>query len=225
MRAGERWMFRTACAAVLAVCMIAPAQSLGTITLGQVDDYQDGTTQSWNGAAGFFNTVTGGQGGAGDFYLEVVASAPAGQGSRVATFNANQWAGDYIAAGVTAIQVDMANFGATQLEMRSLLLFGAGGDFTSTLTTSVPADGVWRTYVFGLANSDMTQVSGIGTLNDTLATVGRLLFRHESGPPSGIGGGTVVAGTLGFDNILAIPEPATLSLLALGSVALLRRRR
>ena len=42
----------------------------------------------------------------------------------------------------------------------------------------------------------------------------------------GIFGGTSApSGHLGFDNFRSIPEPATMALIGLGAVALLRRRR
>jgi len=193
------------------------------IAFGQIDDFQDNTTQNWTGAGPA--NVPNGQGGAADRYLEVVGNGGFGSGSRVATFNETQWGGDYVSAGVTAVRVDMANFGATDLEMRALLLFTSGGDWTSTATTLVPADGVWRTYTFGLTTSDLTLVGGSGTLAQALSGVGRFMLRHQTGAPAGIGAGTPVVGTLGIDNVTAIPEPASIALLAVGGLALLRRRR
>ncbi|MCB9849320.1 MAG: PEP-CTERM sorting domain-containing protein [Phycisphaerales bacterium] len=216
---------RVAALAAALALLFAPAAAQATITLGQVDDFQDLTVQNWSGASGFFSNQDGGPAGAGDRYLRVFANQPAGSGSKVATYNQDQWAGDYLTAGVDAVRADIANFGATDLDMRVILLFGAGGDFTSTVPITVPADGVWRSYTFSLAAADMTQVSGIGTLNDTLASVGRLLIRHQSGPPAGIAGGTTGAGVIGIDNITALPEPASLSMLALGALFAARRRR
>jgi hypothetical protein len=201
-----------------------PAQ--GQVVLGQVDDFQDGTVENWNGAAGFFSNDDGGPAGAGDLFLRVTSSGQKfGPGSRVASFNETQWAGDYLSAGITAIQADMANFGPTDLNMRVLLLFGGGGDFASTDGVIVPADGVWRTYTLGLTAADLTFVpfSGTGVLNDTLNSVGRLLIRHGDSP-DGIGGGTPILGDIGMDNITAIPEPGAALLMLLGAVAVRRAR-
>jgi hypothetical protein len=211
--------------AAIAAGLLTADRAHASPTLGQIDDFQDGTTQNWSGAAGFFGNVPGGQGGAGDLYLEVNATGGFGPGSRIGTFNESQWAGDYLSAGVTGIQVDMANFGDSDLEMRVVLLFGLGGDWTSTDPALVPADGEWHTYIFGLSAADLTQVGGSGTLNDTLSGVGRLLLRHQSGAPAGIGGGTPVVGTLGIDNVTAIPAPGALAVLGVAGLALHRRRR
>ena len=211
--------------AALSALTLGLSAAQASITYGQVDDFQDGTTQDWTGAAGFFSNEDNGAGGAGDRYLRVIANGTGGPGSRVATFNQDQWAGDYLAAGVTAVQVDMANFGATDLEMRALLLFGAGGDFTSTVSLNVPADGVWRTYTFSLSAADLTGVSGGGEdYAASMASVGRLLLRHQPGAPGGIGEAEPVVGVLGLDNITAIPAPGALALLGVAGLARRRRR-
>lgn len=211
---------------VAALALLAPAAAHAQIAFGQADDFEDGTVQNWNGSIGqFSNQPSGGPAGANDNYLEVVGNGDFGPGSRVATFNETQWMGNYAAAGVTAIQLDMANFGATDLAMRALLLFTNSGDWTTTVAQAVPADGVWRSYTFEFSEALMTQVGGGGPFANVLANVPRILFRHESGPPAGIGGGTPIVGTLGLDNITAIPEPSSIALMSLAGLALLRRRR
>ncbi|MCA9243832.1 MAG: hypothetical protein KDA32_07770 [Phycisphaerales bacterium] len=188
---------------------------------GQVDNFQDGTVQGWGGAN--VANVDGGAGGAGDRFLNVIADQPTGPGSRIGAFNGStSWTGDYETAGVTGIQFDLANFGATDLDMR-VMLFGVGGSFTSTIATTVPADGAWHTYTFGLSAADLTQVGGLGTLDQTLTAVDQVLIRHQPGAPLGPGQGVVVEGQLGIDNVTAIPEPATAALLGL-VVVMLRRR-
>lgn len=210
---------------VVLSCLFLPATA-SAVTFGQVDDFQDGTVENWDGAAGFFQTVGGGQGGAGDLYLEVTGDGGVGAGSRIATYNQAQWSGNYLAAGVSAIEVDMANFGPTDLEMRAFLMFGSGGDWTTTAPLLVPADGLWRPYVFGLTAADLTHVGGAGSsLDDTLSNLPRLMLRHQSGDPGGLGEGTPVLGTLGIDNITAVPEPASLLVVAAGGLGVLRRRR
>ena len=218
--------------AALALCagaawLLGPSSAHAQPVLGQVDDFQTGTSENWNGALGFFTNVAGGQGGAGDFYLEVTANGGFGPGSPVATYNDNQWAGDYVAGGISGIQVDLANFGQIDLEMRAMLLFGLGGDWTTTVPLLVPADGQWHTVTFALTEADMTQIGGIGSFNDSLSSVGRLLLRHQSGAPQGPGGGSPIVGLLGIDNItaIAIPGPAVLPLLGVAALAVTRRRR
>lgn len=213
-------------AVVAALALLSPAAAHAQIAFGQIDDFEDGTVQDWQGSIGnFSNQPNGGPAGAGDNYLEVIGNGGFGSGSRVASFNEDQWSGNYAAAGVTAVRLDMANFGATDLEMRILLPLAAGGDWTTTVAEVVPADGIWRSYTFSLTEAAMTQVGGAGTFAQAISGVNRLLIRHETGAPSGIGGGTPIVGTLGLDNITAIPEPSTIALMSLAGLALLRHRR
>jgi len=106
-----------------------------------------------------------------------------------------------------------------------MLVFTDSGEWTTTVAKIVPADGVWRSFTFELSEAAMTQVGGAGPFANALSNMPRLLLRHETGPPSGIGGGTPIVGTLGLDNITAIPEPSSIAIMSLASLALLRRRR
>jgi hypothetical protein len=219
---------------ILAVgILLAPSVAAASIVAGQVDDFEDGTVQNWIGAfidppGPPINVASGGPAGADDNYLQVASIGGAGPGSKLATFNDNaQWAGDYLAAGVTAIQVDMKNFSASleDLEMRLLIPFGAGGNFTSTLSQTLPADGAWHTLTFGLTVSDLTGVDGGTDLNLTLQNVTRILIRHQSGPPTGVGVSPSIVAQMGMDNVTAIPEPATALLLGFGALVVGKRRR
>ena len=218
---------------IVAGLLVGPSVAAAAVVAGQMDDFEDGTVQAWTGSFATppgppVNIATGGPAGAGDNYLQVTSTGGAGAGSKLATFNPAQWSGDYIAAGVTAIQVDMKNFSVSgaDLEMRLLIPFGGGGDFTSTLSQTVPADGAWHTLTFGLTAADLVQVGGVGSdLNTTLQGVPRILLRHQPGTPTGVGSSPAIAAQLGIDNVLAIPEPATALLLGLGGLVLCKRRR
>jgi len=110
--------------AVLAACLFFYGASVAEgITFGQLDDFQDGTVQGW--VSGLFNAhppinVAGGPGGAGDAFLQVEAHGGSGPGSKLVTFNQDQWRGDYLAAGVTAIRMDIKNFSDNALTIRLL---------------------------------------------------------------------------------------------------------
>src|SRR5258706_421944 len=66
--------------------------------------------------------------------------------------------------------------------------------------------------------ADLTYVGGgSGNLNDTLGSVARLAFRHQSGAPAGANTTTPITGILGSDNITALPEPAAALLLLAGA--------
>lgn len=207
-----------------ALSLLTPIVTRADIVFGQVDDFQDGTTNNWTNGAGTFATEDGGPLGAGDLYLEVIGNGGSGPGSHLAVHNSEQWAGSYLAAGVTAIRLDMANFGESDLAMR-FMIFSGLNLFTSTVPADVPADGQWRSYVLGMNPADLTQVGGSGDAESALANVQQLLIRHDTDGTSGIPGGTPVIGTLGMDNISAIPEPAAFALLALCALTAARPRR
>ncbi len=201
-------------------------------TFGQVDDFEDGTTQNWMvGLANPFvpvNIPTGGPAGMDDNYMQIQSDPDVGlAGSNLGVFNTAQWTGNFTAAGVTAVEVDMANFGAVPLEMR-VFLCGPTGCFTdgfsTTLAQALPADGVWHSLVFDISPAAFTAVGGIDPVA-ALQGVTQFMFRHDAGEPSGAGGSTEVEALVGVDNVQAVPEPTTITLLALGALCLLRRRK
>jgi len=60
----------------------------------------------------------GGPGGAGDNYLQLTSNGSDGSGGRLVAINVSQWAGDYVALGVTGISASLRNLGATDLSLR-----------------------------------------------------------------------------------------------------------
>ena len=113
-----------ACAAALAFA--APA---GAVSLFMVDTFQSGTLGWVSGDVNPNPPVVGagaGPAGPGDKYLLLSASGVQGPGGKLVAFAGPQWAGDYSAAGISALMLDARNFGATDLSLR-LMLFGAPG--------------------------------------------------------------------------------------------------
>lgn len=159
----------------------------------------------WDGGAVPQWQSTGGP--TGDGYLRVATS-----GSNLAVHtSAGTWIGDYSAIDAETISVDMRNdAGSNALQMR-LVLFGAAVDpqsadrWTSTVATTVAADGVWRNYSFSLAQNDLTRVLGTKTYQDMISNVVRVMLRHDPNPPSA--GGTPVSATLGIDNVRLAAAP------------------
>jgi hypothetical protein len=148
------------------------------------------------------------------------------QGFHLATYNASQWRGDYPAAGIRAVEADINHLVGTDPVALRIAVIGPGGFFSSTTPTPITT-GRWDHYVFGLTASDLVYVTGgSGSLADTLSAVDKLLFRHDiAASPTWPGFHPQhITATVGFDNIYATPEPATMTLMALAGLTVLRRR-
>ena len=210
--------------------MSPPAAQAAVI--GQIDTFEDGTTQGWVVGVGPFqpvvpfppvNVASGGPGGVNDNFLRLTSTGQSGSispGSRLTALNASQWSGDYLAAGIGAIEMDVRNFGASDLSLRLLFQDGMGGPPTavafSTNALVLPTGGGWTHVVFPIAPSDLT--AALGSVSDALSTATMLRIFHGAAPAFP---GEQTAGVLGIDNIRAlavapVPEPATILTLALG---------
>jgi len=203
---------------LLGALAAAPAAA---VTVGQLDDFQDGSVQAWSGGSTPTNIATGGPSGIGDRYLRISAAS-----GNLGTNNTTQWLGNYSAAGIVKLNIYLNNIGAVPLALR-ITVFGPGGNFTTTNETVLPAASGWASVEFGLGAADLTQTFGGGTLAQTLADVTILLIRHDPDPISPSGEQNPVTGTLGIDNVIALPEPGSTLLLATGltALALARARR
>jgi len=205
-------------ATAAALSLVSQQSTSAAISAGLVSDFEDGTTQNWSGGSSPVNITTGGSTGAGDNFLQI------GDGGNMATFNTIL--SGAIDSAVTGFQVDLmrpsSDVGA--LDIR-LVLFGpgTGNRWTSTTAEVVPNDDVWRTYTFPLLESDLTQVQGADTYANLSSTVNRVMFRHDPDTPSANGG--IVSGTLGIDNVTAVPEPQSVLFLLLSGFLITARRR
>lgn len=210
----------------LSLVAIAAVVSLQGAAIGQIDTFSDLTTMNWfvpgaspNPPA---NNPTGGPAGAGDPYLLLTSNGNPGAGGRLAVLNDDQWAGDYLAAGITTIHMDVSNFGPDDLYLRLLLedFAGIGPPVNLALTQAafVPAGSGWQKVSFSLQPADL--VALIGTANDVLANVDTLRIFHNPDPtfPGPGVGIPLVNAAVGVDNITAagVPEPGTMGLLLTG---------
>jgi hypothetical protein len=227
--------FRGALAGLLALACAGPAAA---VTVGQVDTFEDGTTQGWTVAFGPgggvhpappANVATGGPQGADDNFLLLTALGGQQPGGRLTAGNLTQWTGDYQAAGVGRIGMWVNNLGAGDLYLRLLFEDPGGGPPANVAFSADPivvaAGSGWRRIVFSLAEADL--IAGVGTAGGALggATVLRLFHGVADGFP-----GEAEAALLGVDDIeavAAVPEPATWALMiaGFGAVGALARRR
>ncbi|HRX85417.1 MAG TPA: PEP-CTERM sorting domain-containing protein [Phycisphaerae bacterium] len=212
-------------AAAVGMWALAPAAQ-ATVVLGQVDTFQDGTTMGWSEGITSpnppTNVATGGPAGAGDRYVQNIATGGGGAGSRQIMYNQSQWAGDYIAAGVDRINAMVANQGATDLYLRVAVEGDFAERYASSTAVHLPPNSGWVPVSFDLSPAGMAQVTGSDSLATVLAGVGELRILSAQSSPSWVGDST--PSTLGVDNIVAAPEPGSLALVLLGATVLLRRR-
>ena len=87
--------------------------------LDKVDDFDTGL-ENWTGQnkgppSFFTHELNGGPEGAGDAFLQLSRAETA---FHIGTYNTNQWVGDYVAEGITALRVDLNHMaGPTPLKI------------------------------------------------------------------------------------------------------------
>ena len=207
-----------------------------------IDTFEDGTTMGWfvpvppagpPSPVPPENVDSGGPTGAGDAYLELESTGDPGPGGRLSVLNESQWTGDFRAAGITAISMDVNNFGPDDLYLRLFFEDFDGPPPPANLALTVadilvPAGSGWMNVVFDLSPANLI-AGGFGTVEGALTDVDVMRIFHNPDPAfPGPGVGIPrVATTLGVDNITAIvPEPATGVLLLGGlAAAVIRARR
>jgi hypothetical protein len=205
-------------AAALAWLVSLAPLAADAVTLGQLDDFENGTTQGWSSGAMHpappSNVATGGPAGVDDNYLRLTSLGASGAGSRLTAFNSTQWTGSFSGAGVTGIAMQLRNLGSTPLSLR--LAFSSATDIAvSTLPIALPVASGWTPVVFPIAPSALTSLSGSAA--GALAATIELRLLHSTLP---LFSGEPIAATLGVDDVVAVPEPSTLALLLLGMLAL-----
>lgn len=202
----------------LLFALLLVVRSTDAVSNGQTDNFQDGSTMGWQngeviGAIPVTNIANGGPGGTGDAYIRLSADG-SGAGGKLTAFNRDQWLGDYIAAGVTAIEVDLRNEGAVSLTIRLAFKNGPGGGagapgyMTQAIILAVGSG--WQHVTISLIPANLIAVNNPPAFSSFF--IGEVRFIHSVGTSSL--SGTTVVGQLGIDNIHAVPEPAVTSLLA-----------
>jgi hypothetical protein len=198
---------------VLAICILQPALA-PAVTIGQTDNFEDGTTQNWVvGLLGAVppvppaNVATGGPAGDGDNYLLLtsVADLVTSPGNRLVVINETQWTGNYLSAGFNFITMDVNNLGTTDLVLR-LRVEDPDAPPSNTPThiavstqgIFVPAGSGWTRIGFPVGPSYFTALKGDVTA--ALSNVAEFRIYHNTTPTFP---GPVIDALLGIDNIKA----------------------
>jgi len=210
---------------VMAAAVAMQVSSGLAVTIGQIDDFEDGTTQGWVvGLLGALhpappaNIPDNGPAGVGDNYLQLTSVGGAGAGNRLTVINGSQWTGDYIGAHVNAISMDLRNLGNSDLHLRLFVADPVGGPpldgAVSTVSVDLLAGQGWTSVVFPLSPESLTAAFGDVTL--ALKNAGEL--RIINSLTATFPGDAVVA-QLGVDNIRALSVPETSGFLTIVAAA------
>ncbi len=171
--------------------------------MNQVDSFQ-GSADNWNNG---IVVSDGGPTGDGDNFLEL-SSGPMGLKPRLITLNQMQWTGDFAAAGIGSLTMELKNFGTTSLPMRMTIRDVAGNSsvpgYSTTDPYMLPADGQWHLAEFNLTAADMTAVNPSGGTIDPFSYVLMNVaeFRILSSTVPAVVGDMITA-QVGIDDITA----------------------
>jgi hypothetical protein len=191
-------------ALIVTVIIMAPAALAQQA--GQIDDFENGTTQGWTEGGSPnepTNRASGGPEGANDNYLRNVSSGSSGAGGKMIMFNRSQWTGDYIAAEIVSIRMWLINEGNTAMQIRIAINSGNTW-FASTNGFALPAGGDWSQATFELNGNALTRVAGSASRATVLGDVEELRILSANAPNFR---GSQISATLGVDDIEAVGAP------------------
>jgi hypothetical protein len=197
----------------LMILLVLAAPVLADPVPGFLEDFPGTSTQGWGGGSLIDNPGSGGVGGEGDGFLRLTRLAPDRFGS--VSFGL-EYNGDWIAAGISTLRLWLDDVGADE-PFEVHVGIGNGNNFWHSNAGMIPPEQQWSPFTVDLTQaSGFTRILGLGTFEDALRNVDRLLVRHDLAPYAQ--SPNFIQGDLGVDRIelrsevLRVPPPAGTSL-------------
>lgn len=198
------------------VFLLVLGMSVATAATGGVDDFEMGLDNWQNG--GSANDPTVQMGGPNGQFLRAVSDG-SGAGGKMVIFNQSaKWIGDYTAANIGQITMEVNASGANDLNVRVVISNGTGGagtEWVSTVSCDVTAGSGWQTCVFPLSQADMTQFGG-DAFATVIANVAEIRLVSAATPNAHLGDDIVAQ--MDIDNIT--PQTPTAVMMSQQGVAL-----
>lgn len=207
------------------LCAVVCGGAAQAATLAHRSDFDSGGKDGWQHPVPSGNQTSVQMESPSNNILLVTSSGGSGAGSRLVVPNSTSaWTGDYTAAGITGVRVDLVNNSGLTLSMR-VGIEGAGGSpnrwVSASPVTLSPSDR--GTFLFQLDSGSMTSAGG-GDFLSAMANVTQIRILHNA--TAGDFKGAKVSGSFTADNITLVPEPSSAAMVLLaGAAALLARKR
>jgi hypothetical protein len=163
----------------LAGSIVFSTVALAVPIAGFLENWTGTALDGWAGGSTYDNPGTGGVGGAGDGYLRVSTTF----NGRLGTFSSGlEYAGDWRAAGITAIKVSLDDVGAGQpLEIHFSI--GRRDNLWQYNLGFLPPNESWAEFTVDLTSeANFTRTQGSGTFENALTNVTHVHFRHDLAP-------------------------------------------
>jgi hypothetical protein len=203
---------RLTLSSALAIGLLLTIQFLtatAAITPGQVDDFEDPLRglEGWQ-AGGFTNPnrpmrMSGGAGGASDDFMQLTSNGSFQAGGKLVVFNTNEWAGDFLAAGIISVDMMVRNLGSNPLVLRLILLDESHSQSLTTSTpVNLPAGGGWTSVSFPLNSTNLTG----GVFDNVMKSITSFNLVHSPTVINHRNAAPNIAAMLGVDNITAVPN-------------------
>lgn len=206
------------CLSALLLCSMTVSATV--ILPGMMDDFENGTTDSWvRGPLGGSNLAPINLANVDESNRYLKVQSYGGEpnqeaGSRMVFFNENQWAGDYSAIGSISISMKAESLTEESLYMRlaiyDMATSGVYSRYVSSDAQQLKADGEWHIITLSLLAEDLTRFRGEESATDVLTNVSHLRILSSQDNISGWGVDKISA-TLSLDNITAVSIPETVS--------------